>query len=213
MGFTRLQPMDWPQDALRVPDGFGSMPPVARNNVAIGNEFFALSATFDWPGSTAALTTRTSFLATPQDGDFVCTEIKAVSWESNPAGLGVTKDAQAFLAAVMTIVDARTGRSLIYAPPFIAPGAVSPTFPANSVPVNLFRTLPQSGTEVGFNYDGTTPVPSGFRTTSKLDQPYIFTRQGGIEVSVTNLFAAPVGIEFTLNLSFNGYKDYANASR
>lgn len=213
MPFVKISPYDWPQDALEIPDGFGGMPPIeAGNRVVTGSEYFCLSGQFLFPATTPAFSIRQAIMATPQDGDFWCDQICAVSWATDTAA-GVLRDRQAFLASVVTIKDQRTGRSLIYNPSFNTFNNQGTLFPANSVPVNLFRKLPQSGTENGADYDGTTPPPSGFRTTGTLIQPYCFTRQGGIEVSVTSLYAASATLSYDLTIAFSGWKEYANASQ
>lgn len=193
-----------------MPPGFGGMPPVEGiNRHLIGSEYFCLSSRFVFAAGTPAFTQVSDILVTPQDGDFWCDQITCVSWEEDPAG-NPDRDTQHFLASMVTIRDNRTGESLIHNPP-VAGQAIQ--FPADSVPINLFRKLPQSGTENGIDYDGSTPAPSGFRATGTLIQPYCFTRQGGISVSITTLFAVPALISFDVTLAFSGWKEYANASR
>jgi hypothetical protein len=211
MPFTRIKPENWPQDALAIPDGFGGMPPLEHDNrVVVGSEFFALSHRFDFPAGMAAHTTQRAILATPQDGDFWCDQIASLSWEELA---GEDRDRQAFLASMLTIRDQRTGRSLIYNPTFNTFNNQGTLFPPDAVPINLFRKLPQSGTENSFDYSGDTPPPSGFRTSGMLIQPYCFTRQGGIEITLTSLFAAPAVTGFEISVAFLGWKEYANASQ
>jgi len=210
MPFIPLKPDRWPQDELRTPDGNGGMPPVERGNrTIVGSEFFAMSERFQFAALTAAQTFRRSILQTPQDGDFWCDQIAVVSWQEE---VGQTQDAQRFLQIMVGIRDVRTGKSLIYNRGLDA-GFGAGLIPPDTVPVNLFRTLPQSGTEVGFDYDGSTPPPSGFRSKGSLIAPFCFTRQGGIEVTMTTLAAAPANIAFDVTIAFLGWKEYAHASR
>lgn len=213
MPYTRINPAAWPQDALVVPNGFGSMPPVeAGNRGGIGSEYFCLSTRFQIAANSPAHTVRRDTIATPQDGDFWCDQICAVSWLALPGG-GVVRNTQGFVASMVTMKDIRTARHLVYSPSFNTFSNQGQLFPANSIPLNLLRKLPQSGTEDGADYDGTTPPPSGFRTTATLIQPYCFTRQGGIEVSLTTLYAMPAGTSADITIAFSGWKEYANASR
>jgi len=210
MPFIPIKPDRWPQDELRIPDGMGGMPPVERGNrTVVGSEFFALSARFQFATATPAQTFRREILSTPQDGDFWCDQIAVVSWEEE---VGEPQDAQRFLQSMVTIRDVRTGKSLIFNRG-LAEGFGAGLIPTDSVPVNLFRTLPQSGTEVGTDYDGTVPAPAGFRSKGSLIQPFCFTRQGGIEVTMTTLATVPANIAFDVNIGFLGWKEYANASR
>lgn len=214
MTWSPLNPWTWPQDTLRVPDGQGGMPPINVVNAnQVRSEYFCLSAEFTLTPALAAHTTQSTILDTPQDGDFWVDQIAVVSWLSDPGGEGVTKDIQSFLASMITIRDNRTNRSLIYNPPFNTFNNQGQLFPADAVPINLFRKLPQSGAENSVAYDGSTPAPSGFRATQDLIQPYCFTRQGGISVSLTTLFAVPAGFTYDISIGFSGWKEYANASR
>jgi hypothetical protein len=213
MGFTRINPLNWPQDDYAIPDGLGGMPPVdGVNAVVTRREFFGLSQRFLFPDTVSAYQGQTVILPTPQDGDFWCDQIAVVSWLANPEGEGVTKDIQSFLASMVGIVDVRTGLSPIYSPSFDV-GVSGQLFPSNTVPINLFRKLPQSGTENSVAYDGTTPPPSGFRATWTLNQPWCFTRQGGVQLSVTPLFDVPDDETFDVTIGFTGWKEFAHASR
>lgn len=216
MPFQVVKPYNWPQDKLEVPNGFGGMPPIDYGNEnVVAGEYFALTGEFVYQPGTPAYTSISAILKTPQDGDFWCDSIGVVSWLQDTVTVGVTKDLQHFLTSVVTIEDARTGRTMIYNPAITPTNhAAGPVFPPNSVPINLFRKLPQSGTESSsFGYSGDTPTPNGFRTTASLIQPMCFTRQGAINVSCTSLDDVPAGQTFFMSICFNGWKEYANASR
>lgn len=212
MPFVKLKPEIWPQDNLTVPKGIGSMPPVEYGNRAVvGAEFFAItSADFLLPHALAAQTVQMQVLPTPQDGDFWCDQISAISWASNFAGQ--TRNVVSYPDAMVTIRDVRTGQSLIFTP-LPAAGIF---VPKNSLPLTFFRKFPPSGIEGDLAYAGSTPVPTGFRDTGTMIEPFCFTRQGGIEISLTNN-NSPVGgfgstVDFLVTICFGGWKEYANAS-
>lgn len=210
MRFTPLKPPNWPQDVLRVPSGQGGMPRVDPGNAAVvRSEFFAMVADFAFPAAAAAGTFRREIIPTPQDGDVWVDQIAVVSWEEDPAEPMAD---QQFLGAMVTIRDARTGRSLILNRG-IREGFGTNLIPADSVPINLFRTLPQSGTEVGVDYAGDVPVPCGFRSKGTMPEPFCFTRGGAIDVSLTTLAAGPATNTFDVTIGFLGWKEYAHAAR
>lgn len=216
MSFSVITPYNWPQDKLEVPNGFGGMPPVDYGNEnVVSGEYFGLTGEFIYTENTPAFTQQTQILNTPQDGDFWCDSIGVVSWLENPTGEGVVKDLQHFLTSVVAISDIRTGRTVVYNPGIVPTNhPAGMVFPPNSIPLNFFRKLPQSGTESSaFGYTGDTPTPNGFRTTQSLIQPLCFTRQGGIQVTITSLDDVPANQTFQMSICFNGWKEYANASR
>lgn len=210
MRFAPLTPRTWPQDRLRVPNGQGGMPRVDPGNaVVVRSEFFAMVADFELPAAAPAGTFRSETLATPNDGDFWVDQIAVVSWESDPAEPMAD---QQFIGAMVTIRDARTRKSLILNRGIregFGTGLISP----DSVPINLFRTLPQSGTEVGVDYAGDVPLPCGFRSKGTLPEPFCFTRGGAIEVSLTTIAAGPALPTYDVTIGFLGWKEYAHAAR
>lgn len=204
-------PADWPQDDLPIPSGNGGMPPVDYGNVLAGHEFFALSGLIHIAAGTAAQHVSRIAIATPQDGDFWVDAIGVASWDADTSVVpNVTR--QQFLAAMVGFRDQRTGRNLAYNPG-LSFGVGAGQIPLDTVPINLFRKLPQSGAEVATDYDGSTPAPSGFRTTGNLIQPFCLTRQGGVEITMTTLFAAPALNDFDVWFGLTGWKEYAHASR
>lgn len=212
MLYTSLKPYNWPQDSLDVPPGFGGMPPIEHDNKAfIGSEYFCMSAQFALTAALPAYTTLNAILTTPQDGDLWVDQIGVVSWREGPAD--TVRMAQSFQAAMVTIRDQRSNQSMIHNPAFRTFNGGQILFPPDAVPINLFRKLPQSGTENGVAYDGSTPPPSGFRATGTLPQPRCFTRQGGIAISLTTLFAVAASTRFDVTLAFSGWKEYLYASR
>lgn len=218
MPFVKLDPAKWPQDELAIPRGLGQMPPVEfGNEKVVGAEFFALSADFVFlhtlPNNNVG-PTLTTILPTPQDGDFWCDQIALNSWVTF-AGQTV-RNSILNLDGFVTIKDIRTQRSLINSPVFLTPfnGYL---IPRNSLPIGFFRKFPPAGIDGDNLYTGNNPVPTGFRDTGTMIQPFCFTRQGGIEVTMTSAIAPPGGvgspIDYTVTLTFGGWKEYANASR
>lgn len=212
MTFEPLKPAEWPQDELHVPNGFGGMPPINAGNLALGSEFFALTGMIAVAAGTPAGSIFSLVIPTPQDGDFWCDAIGVISWDADTGTVGLTQDVQHFLGAMVAIRDQRTGRDLVFNRG-VAQGIGAGAIPIDSVPINLFRKLPQSGTEVDMTYSGDTPPPSGFRSTGSLPQPICFTRQGGVQIVMTTLFAAPADNAFSVWFGFTGWKEYAHASR
>lgn len=211
MPYMQVSPVDWPQDAMRVPSGLGSMPPIEFGNRHVTqSEYFALSARFQVPAATQRFTTFSTVLATPQDGDFWCDQIAAVSWQNTVGVQGF----DVLLGSMVTIIDARTQKSLIYSPSIQAPLNQGVVLPPNSVPLVLFRKFPGTGGPEGdLAYSGNNPTPAGFRDTGTLIQPHCFTRQGGIAVSLTTNYTSPGNVSYDITLMFSGWKEYANASR
>lgn len=219
MPFVKLKALKWPQDNLTVPRGLGSMPPIEYGNRAVvGAEFFALSADFSMPHTLAALTTQTQILPTPQDGDFWCDQISVVSWLTSFAGQA--RNLVQYPDAMVTIKDVRTAKPLIFSPLFNTPSNQGFLIPKNSLPITFFRKFPPSGIDGDLTYSGSQPVPNGFRDVGTMIQPFLFTRQGGIEVTMTNNNVPPGGgagppptlFDYTVTICFGGWKEYANAS-
>lgn len=216
MPVATVKPYSWPQDQLQIPNGFGGMPPLDYGNEnVVAAEWFTLTAEFDYAPNTAAFTQKNVILETPQDGDFWVDSIGAVSWLNDTSGGAITKDLQRFLAGVVSITDTRTGRNLIYGQnPVPLSHPAGSVFPPNSIPINFFRKLPQSGAESqAGQYTGDTPLPNGFRVTQTLIQPFVVTRQGGLQVTFTSLEAPGNTQTYNIYVSFNGWKEYAHASQ
>lgn len=215
MPFVKLNPAKWPQDDLVVPRGLGSMPPIEFGNKAVvGAEFFSISADFTFLNGLAAITTQLQVLPTPQDGDFWCDQISTISWATF-AGQTV-RQVVSYMDGMVTIKDVRTGKPLIYSPLFNTPTNQGFLIPKNSLPITFFRKFPPSGVDGDLTYAGNNPLPTGFRDTGTMIQPFCFTRQGGIEVTMTNNNSTPGGtgspLDFVVTICFGGWKEYANAS-
>lgn len=218
MPFVKIDPAKWPQDALAIPRGLGQMPPVEfGNEKVVGAEYFSLAADFTFLHTLPAANigpTLTAILPTPQDGDFWCDQIAIISWATF-AGL-TPRQVVSYPDGVVTIKDVRTGRSMINSPLFNTPNGQGFLLPKNCLPIQFFRKFPASGVDGDLLYAGAQPVPTGFRDTGTMIQPFCFTRQGGIEVTMTSALSPPGGfgspVDYTLTIAFGGWKEYANAS-
>lgn len=215
MPFVKLTPGKWPQDDQVVPRGLGAMPPVEFGNKAVvGAEYFALSADFVFPHTLNFLQTQRQVLPTPQDGDFWVDQISIISWGTF---VGQTiRQVAAYMDGMVQFSDIRTGTTPIFSPLYNTPPNQGYLIPQNSLPMALFRKYQRSGVEGDLLYNGNIPLPSGFRDTGTLIQPMLFTRQGGIAVSMTNNVNPPGGsgspVDYTITICFSGWKEYANAS-
>lgn len=187
-----LKPNKWPQDSLQIPGG-GAMPPVDLANAKFAQrESFTYSTTITLPDPTTAGQQFTQSLPTDQDGDFWCDQIYLTSWLNNP---GFPNDVPP--PSLLQITDIRTGRQLCY------PEGVSTEFFST---VTVFQDKPV------IDYS-TSPLPDGFRSTSTLPQPFCFTRQGGILVTFTSIYALTGFLtSYTVDIAFGGWKEYAHAS-
>lgn len=187
-----LKPYDWPQDLLQIPSGIGLMPPISRSNADVARtEYATFSADFTIPNNAAAGAVFSTIIATDQDGDFWCDQIAVVAW----CYIGVATGSLILPAADLSVIDARTQRSLFY---------------PSTVPIDIFRKFNTFTT----GYAGNWPGPASTRQTGTLIQPFCFTRQGGISVSLTlpNATTVPTG-SYNLTLMFSGWKEYGNASQ
>ncbi len=190
----RLPPQTWPQDTLRIPNAAGRfMPPIEKGNADIARqEAFTMSGTFNLSGSSSVGQVRRIVIPTDQDGDFWCDQIYLVNWGSTIYRSGFSP------RALLNISDLRTGRSLTY---------------PNGVPAQFFMTLILFADDAGFDV-AASPPPDGFRSTATLPQPFCFTRQGGIVVTLTSLYNLPdPGSTGTTDISFGGWKEYTHAAR
>lgn len=183
----------WPQDQLQIPAaGARFMPPVERGNIDLARqESFTMSTTFNFT-NVAAGQVLTNVIPTDQDGDFWCDQIACVGWSN------LLAQSQDPPPCLVDIRDVRTGRSL--------------TWPVANVPIKPFVTLQLFQGDTGVSV-GNSPPPEGFRATSILQQPVCFTRQGGIQVSITFLYQLVAGTIWTVDWAFNGWKEYTYASQ
>lgn len=211
------QDFEWPQDDLTVPQ-LGPMPPTDAINRIVGREYTTYSTRFqlaaNYSGLVPVITPFvTQIIQTDQSADFWCDHITALSYASTAAAQGVIE----LPALMVRIRDLRTGADLGFEQQYPSPSN-NPTFttvplPPNLVPLGLFGCMPNSGVEAQLAYNGGSPLPDGFRTVGTLPQPFVFTRQGGIEVTWVTLFSAN-GQNTTqdVTLLFSGWKEYENAS-
>lgn len=177
------------------------MPPVEIGNVQVSRqESFTLSTStrITWDDQNAAQASAISRLSLPtdQDGDFWCNQIYVTAFDfSGVVNANVTPPTM-----LMQITDARTGRQLGY-----------PT----GVPLYFLQDFTDFQDKSAAAYSD-SPLPSGFRSTSTLIQPFCFTRQGAVQLELTALGTGAgglgSGVDLTVDISFGGWKEYAYAS-
>ena len=188
-----LKPLNWPQNTLEVPGaGAAYMPPIQLENAQFAErEAFIFYGSISIPDATPTATVFNLFIATDQDGDFWCDQIYLTTFTGVPLVNGPPPP------SLLRITDARTARQLCY------PEGVSTEFLANRF---SFQDKPV------IDYSR-APLPDGFRSTATLPQPFCFTRQGGIEITLTMLSSTVgAGVAQTVDMAFSGWKEYANAS-
>lgn len=188
-----IEPYTWPQDKLRIPgvDGGGArfMPPVEVGNVEVARqEAFTMSGRINLGAASPAGGVFNLTIPTDQDGDFWCDQMYMIAW--------VTGSYFSVRAppSTISISDLRTGRALTYPGP---------------MPSNFLATLILFSDDAGFD-PASSPLPDGFRSTSTLAQPFCFTRQGGIQISLNILQG--YGPATTVDIAFGGWKEYTYAS-
>jgi len=189
----RLPPQTWPQDTLQIPNAAGRfMPPVEKGNVDIARqEAFTMSGSFVYDRRVDGAELRL-MIPTDQDGDFWVDQIYMVTWWTNEYKSIFPS------RGTLKIKDVRTGRSLNY---------------PDGIPLNFLNTLVLFPDDAGFD-PANSPPPDGFRSTSTLPQPFCFTRQGGIDLTITWIGnSAPTGVVVTTDIAFGGWKEYTYAAR
>lgn len=185
----RLTPTPWPQDSVKAPFGGGIMPTVERENRAlIGQESFELSAEFTILNGSAAGSILHQIVPTDQDGDFYCEQIFAYGQDTT----GLTNIMRAL---TVEIFDVRTGISLTR---------------NDALPIQFLNGA-AINEAFGFSV-GNFPLPSGFRPIGTLFEPFCFTRSGGIDITLQNIYAASFPTA-RVTIAFAGWKEYAHASR
>jgi hypothetical protein len=183
-----LKPYDWPQDKSKVPNGQGLMPRVDERNSFVSKRegcFYTQGDTF--AGATAIR--REYIIPTEPDGDFWCNGISAIAVNQ------VSLDFDQVPGWKVQIEDLRTGWNLTF--PFVRFGFFQ-AFPASGV-ADANRPIPGSGS-------------SPFKATSTLIQPFCFTRNGGIKLSIDTTGVELVDAQ-AWQICFSGWKEYQYASR
>lgn len=180
-----LIPYEWPQDKLEQPWGRGEMPRINAFNAAVTKrEGFSIPVRFD--GVTWG-TTQTVIVPTEQSADFWCTDIITINPFNNATGLPTGAHNNPYL----TIKDLRTDIRLCDAPVawqyFSQPNVVA----AGLVPVGNSAAV---------------QVRNPF-------EPFCFTRDGGISVTLMSQAAAAAAVNYSFLMVFVGWKEYANAAK
>lgn len=190
VGSQDQAPYKWPQDTLKVPNGFGSLPEVSHlNTVLSGAEFFGVNAVFT---NTTVSAVETQSVTLPDDADFWCDNIQ-VKGISSTDGSGYTP----FL--YLQITDANTGYDF-FSSSILRPGI--PLVLLSNCDNFSFTATPGSG------------IPSGAGTRVDWMQPYCFTRGGSIRMTISDPhnFSAD-GISQDIYISLVGWKEYSNAAK
>lgn len=190
-----IRPTSWPQDELQVPRaGRGQMPHIERANYErVGREFAQYSTTFNFAGAITAGQEFNLFIQTEMDGDFWCDQIFATGWNTSIAPASQNKP---LVGPTIDISDARTGKYL--------------TYPRRSVPLLFFGSLVLFSDDAGYD-NSSNPLPDGFRSTATIPQPFCFTRQGGINITLGYPDAVNAGNRL-IDIAFSGWKEYRHAS-
>lgn len=180
----KLTPYDWPQDELEIPPGLGVMTQVEGNNSrVVRREGRTFSQSFDYPAGSVPFN-ATKVIPTDQDGDFWCQNIYMAAFENS---LGVLQQRPLLPYWSFLIRDVRTGN-----------------------PLSVGGGIPASFLSVNQDFAG-VPPPGGTRLTSTLAQPFCFTRNGGIEITIIDPVGYPA-FDTWCQLAFGGWTEYAHAS-
>lgn len=216
------QNYEWPQDDLTPPAGL--MPPTDPvNRFVVGREYATYSCRLTWQGSTFDQQfgiAKSAVIFTDQSADFWVDQIAATGWVSvNVNGVGFTKFNTDSIAMAIQISDMRTGKSLCSSQVGATNwdgSALALPWPQDAAPLNVLRKT--NYLEDNNFVVNNIPLPSGFRDTGTLPQPFCVTRQGGLNITMTNFQNLSVNVGFIVkiidvSLMFSGWKEYANASR
>jgi|SRR5579862_1848145 len=185
--YLPLKPMNWPQDTFQIPAAMADMmPPTGRVNRDITQQESTILTQAFLGYNPLANTVTQVIKPTDQDGDFWCDQIFVM-------GYNVSDGLPNLGANTLGIADVRTGRSL--------------TFGAADPPLEFWRNSfifgdpfpPVTGL-------GGLPWPTLYRDTGTLPQPFCFTRQGGIQITLTNIGQEPA---IDLYIVFAGWKEYS----
>lgn len=156
-----LKPYNWPQDKLRVPNGYGSLPPIdGFNRQFVRKEYFAISSVFN---NIQLGQQATNIEKIDAYGDFWLTGVAAVMLQDNGSG-PVSNDTYYI---PLKISDITTGYNLFTPNSWVAaftPGRIE-------VPSEVLSST------------------SGSHST--IPQPYCFMRDGGIKIEVDMNLGAP----------------------
>ena len=191
-------PYNWPQETLKVPNGFGGVPVVNDLNANMVNrEPFGLSTMF----TLITLPPGLDYLSTiqvPADGDFWLDSI-AATLVTEQAGVVHTLDVTYLL---LQLTDVGTGYKF---------------FPSGNAwdgtNLGFFAVNQNFAPSGGFASIPGQPIGAGARTS--LIQPYCFLRNTSIEAKVSNPgpSTALSGLAVTLHVNLMGWKEYSYAAR
>lgn len=201
------------------------MPPVdAGNRFVVGREYATYTCRLTWQGSVFDPqfgVAKSTTILIDQSADFWVDQIAAIGLVSiklntDPTFRQFRTDS---IAMAVQISDMRTGKSLCTTQTLSTNPDGSPVvipWPQDASPLNVLRKT--NYLEDNNNVVDNVPQPSGFHDTGTLPQPFCITRQGGLNITMTNFQNLSVNTGFILkildvSLMFSGWKEYANASR
>jgi hypothetical protein len=195
-------PYTWPQDTLRVPNGYGSLPLIDHLNANLAKrEFFGVSAQWLQPATDSRNVIN---IPLPKDGDFWLDNICTISI-NDQGGSGPTP--QGGLVAYLQIEDGNNGYPLMshYTDDN---GALINGAPWGAFNARDVETFPTTSAGQAF----------GAGTRTNMIQPYCFLRGGAIRITLTVpplAFPFPpffVGQLYDWYVSLAGWKEYAYAA-
>lgn len=182
-------PYTWPQDTLRVPNGFGSLPIVDNLNKNLSKRlFFGMNGMF--PTVTQG-SSQIVVLPTQDDGDFWCENLQI-------AIIDTSGDTEVTPYGYIQIEDISNNYALF-----------PKTNTINGAPLSLFQNLSIGALQV----TQTQGAPAGAGARSPWIQPYCFLRSCGIRVTVTlTPSTPPLSPSFNIYVNLSGWKEYAYAA-
>lgn len=192
--YIPLKPMSWPQDRVRVPNGYGSLTPIDRGNRFVGQEYYAVQINFE---NIDGPTTVSQVFNVESYGDFWVTNISMTSLQGfgnnnvTRPGAGVALAART-LTPLVFVKDITTGYQIFE-------GGIRGTSLINYTAAIL------PGGNLGPNAASRSTLPI----------PYCFLRDGGFEVTLINQNAAPNPGVTPRNyyILLEGWREYANAGQ
>lgn len=193
-------PYSWPQDVLKVPDGFGGVPIINDLNANLAQrEPFGLSAQFLMPNGNGQIQPGADILVTlnvPADGDFWLDSIAAMF----PKATNAQSTTNDISSCLLQITDVGTGYKLFPS---------GPTW--DGCCISAFSCFQRGA----FDPIPGQPIGAGQRTS--MIQPYCFLRRTSIEIRLTNPaqgFPSPISAQaLGTFVNLMGWKEYAYAAQ
>jgi hypothetical protein len=179
-----LKPVTWPQDTLQVPRGHGRMPAVdTLNSKRTRREYFSYTGEFTNLVSNAIASIN---IPIAKDGDFWISSISMFGFSV----FGGVLQQSLYLDGNIQITDVLDQYQMFV-----------PSMPIPSLLISV----------ADLNFTGiTTGIP--LNITNNIIEPYPVLRGGVLKVDITTGTVRASGSPNTLQIAFNGWKEYANAA-